>query len=117
MVEWRGMDALEYWRAHKGFRRTRTYGRLYGLPKPEKLDLSTVRWHGTVNWGGLEKGFFLRSPLLESIPGDKSSTIPLKDRLREHLQRLFGDPDRHKRQLQLMQQAAAAWQTMQKTTH
>lgn len=116
MTLWTPAEWLEWWTAHKGFRRSRGYGCLYNVDKPEKESIEEFETVGTGTRDGQGR-IVRRFSLLEFIPGDKSSTIPLKDRLREHLQRLFGDPDRHKRQLQLMQQAAAAWQTMQKTTH
>lgn len=35
MVDWPAACWLEWWRANHGFRRTRSYGVLYGIPEPE----------------------------------------------------------------------------------
>ena len=74
MVEWSDALLFEWIKAFKRFRRTRTYGVLYRLPKPEKLDLSEFVHVAIATWSSQRRGFVLRSPLLGSIPGDKSAT-------------------------------------------
>jgi hypothetical protein len=70
MVEWTADQWLEWWYAHKGFRRTRTGGVLFKLPKPEKAR-QACRALGTVHWKG---GRYRHSSgLLSSILGDKST--------------------------------------------
>ncbi|OWP47354.1 hypothetical protein, partial [Pseudomonas nitroreducens] len=53
MVEWEPALWLEWWRANTGFRRTRSYGVLFGVPKPIKpLELQHKIWLGRVRWDG-----------------------------------------------------------------
>lgn len=75
MTEWSAAQFWEWWQAQKGFRRTRTYGCLYGnkVLKPEPLGLDDVTWHGTGYCG--KWSFSAQAPLLiDLIPGDKSTT-------------------------------------------
>lgn len=70
MTEWPPERFIEWWRAQKGFKRTRTYGCLYGskVPHPEAEDLSDVTWLGT---GTLSPaGFVIKLPPINLIPGD-----------------------------------------------
>jgi hypothetical protein len=91
LIEWTAREFLEWWEAHRGFRRTRTFRSLYGLPKPVKLDVSFATW---IALGHREEhGYVERSALLESIPGDKSTTENIRDRLKEAWLRLLGPPD------------------------
>ena len=54
MIEWPARAWAEWWEAQQGFRRTRTYGRLYRIPKldADKLDLRDVQWLGKVFFDG-----------------------------------------------------------------
>ena len=78
MTEWPAERFVEWFNAQHGFRRTRTYGCLYGskVPKPEPRSLDDVIWLGRMSLG---PGYFrVAAPLLDgpviSIPGDKSTT-------------------------------------------
>lgn len=71
MLEWSGPELAEWLHAFHGFRRTRTYGELYGLPPPPKEDLNPIAWVGQVSY---ERGRYVqRLHLLDSIQEDKST--------------------------------------------
>jgi len=70
MLEWTGAELLEWLRAMRGFRRTRTYGCLFRLKKPKAEDLGQIIWLGRVDYAGGR--YRLSSTLLDSIPEDKS---------------------------------------------
>lgn len=74
MIEWPVVRFLEWFEAQAGFRRTRTYGCLYGkhVPYPEPSSLDDVIWLGTLVCR--PDRFFAQVPLIDSIPGDKSTT-------------------------------------------
>jgi hypothetical protein len=74
MLEWRDDELLEWVRGMRGFRRSRSYGCLYGLPEvePDADLLGPILWLCTFNTRGGGRGFDLRIPLLRSIPEDKS---------------------------------------------
>ena len=74
IIEWPVARFLEWFEAQFGFRRTRTYGVLYGnkVPKPERRSLDDVIWHGAVRCE--PDFFFAQLPLIDLIPGDKSTT-------------------------------------------
>lgn len=72
LIEWTAVEFLEWWHAHRKFRRTRTYGCLYGVDEPEREDMSGFVAVGAVRLCGGR--YVMRAPLLESIPGDKSTT-------------------------------------------
>lgn len=115
LIEWTAPEFLEWWRAHKRFRRSRGYGCLFRIAKPEKESLDGFEAVGTVT---RESGRLVRRlHLLESILGDKSTTPDARERLRQHLRRLTGDPNEHRKALLVMQEAMAAWQTIAKPTH
>lgn len=71
MLEWTGAELFEWLMAMRGFRRTRTYGCLYRLKRPEVEDLGQIVWLGRVDHQGGR--YRLSSALLDSIPEDKSS--------------------------------------------
>lgn len=74
MIEWPAERFVEWYEAQHGFRRTRTYGCLYGskVPKPEPQSLDGVVWLGSMT---LAPDFFrVEVPLVSLIPGDKSTT-------------------------------------------
>ena len=73
MLEWTGSELLEWLRAMRGFRRTRTYGCLFRLPKPKAEDLGQIIWLGPVSHDGSR--YRVSSALLESITEDKSSGL------------------------------------------
>lgn len=69
MLEWTGVELLEWLRAMHGFRRTRSYGELYGLDDPEVEEVGPIVWLGSVS---LVRGRYRhRCTLLGSIPEDK----------------------------------------------
>ncbi len=71
MLEWTPAELREWLYAMKGFRRTRSYGALYGLAKPEPEEVGPVVWLGSI---AFQRGRYVCSvPLLSSIPEDKSS--------------------------------------------
>ena len=72
MLEWTGSELLEWMRAMRGFRRTRSYGCLFGLTKPEREEDGPIIWLGTFSSRGYGRGYDLQIPLLRSIPEDKS---------------------------------------------
>jgi len=73
MLEWTGAELLEWLRAMRGFRRTRTYGCLFRLKKPEPEDLGQVIWLGRGSHDGSR--YRWDSVLLKSITEDKSLGI------------------------------------------
>ena len=78
MLEWTGDELLEWLRAMHGFRRTRSYGALYGLDEPESEEVGPVVWLGTVT---LQRGRYVhRCALLDSIPEDKFSGMSAAER-------------------------------------
>lgn len=90
MLEWSARELAEWLEAFHGFRRTRSYGELYGLQDPDPEDLGPIAWLGTVRLVG---GVYVhRLHLLDSIPGDKSAPF---DALRawEMYRRRFRPPD------------------------
>jgi len=78
MTDWPAERFIEWFEAQKRFRRTRTYGELYGkkVPKPESEGLDGVIWHGRLecspNWFYAQNP--LPAPLIDLIPGDNSTT-------------------------------------------
>lgn len=100
MEEWRPVEVLEYHRAHARFRRSRTYRALYGIPKPPPPDLTGLQYRGRLKWDGRE--FRASFPLLESIPGDKSTTRDARTIALEAFQRLFGAPGQADRARQVL---------------
>lgn len=91
MVEWTAREFLEWWESHRRRRRTRTYRSLFGLTKPTPLDTSFATW---IAIGQRQAhGYVERSSLLESIPGDKSTTENIRERLKKAWMKLLGPPD------------------------
>jgi hypothetical protein len=78
MLEWTGSELLEWLRAMRGFRRTRTYGCLFRLKKPKAQDLGQIVWLGRVDYQGGR--YRLSSALLGSIPEDKSIGLSAAER-------------------------------------
>ena len=74
LIEWPAERFIEWHKAHQGFRRTRTYGKLYGknVPKPEPSSLDDVTWHGAVHCA--PDRFFAQVPLIDLIPGHNLAT-------------------------------------------
>jgi hypothetical protein len=72
--------------AMRAFRRTRTYGCLYRLPKPKAEDLGQIVWLGSM-WheGGRYR---VASALLNSIPEDKSPGLTRAERWLQLMQQL-----------------------------
>lgn len=87
MLEWTPDELLEWLRAMHGFRRTRTYGVMYGLDAPEAEELGAVVWVGTVS---LQGGRYRhRLALLDSIPEDKFAGLAPAERWRAMIQSLM----------------------------
>ena len=72
MIEWPPLRWLEWWRAQKGFRRTRSYGRLYRIDPVESdaVEMDMVQWVGSISYTG-EHG--AGSYRVDLIPGDNFS--------------------------------------------
>ncbi len=49
-VDWTPAEILEWFEANQNFRRTRAYGSLHGIGKPERPDVQPRRWLGAVTW-------------------------------------------------------------------
>lgn len=115
LIEWTGDEFLEWWRAHQRFRRTRSYGVLFGLDDPEPESLDGFEAVGTVSLEGTQR--VRRFALLDSIPGDKSSGEDHRQRLSRAVRRLLGSPGGINRALQTMKEASEAWQEIRNRTH
>ena len=73
MLDWTGSELLEWLRAMRGFRRTRTYGCLFKIKKPEREDLGQIVWLGRIDHDGGR--YRVTSALIDSIPEDNSHTL------------------------------------------
>lgn len=91
LVEWTTPELVEWWQTMKGMRRTRTYGRLYGLNLADEDEEKHDRWItvGRLHYDGTR--FRAWFPLLSSIPGDKSIR-DLRARREKYLADLTGPP-------------------------
>lgn len=49
-IEWTPAEILEWFEANQNFRRTRAYGCLHGIGKPDRPDVKPRRWLGRVDW-------------------------------------------------------------------
>ena len=74
MDEWPGSVWFEWYRANKGFRRTRSYGELYNTPEPEPEDLM-VEWFGFIKWQERTSRYEISTPSIDSIPADKFAEL------------------------------------------
>ena len=89
MVEWSGDELIEWDTAMHGYRRTRSYGSLYGLGKPDATPAKVVRWLGYIDYRSSGYVFTRRAHDLalhtdmllkykhfdlDSVRGDKSTT-------------------------------------------
>lgn len=65
LIEWTAGEFIEWWEAHRGTRRTRSYQALYRVTRPAKLDTSAALWvaHGTRQ----AHGYVERSPDRKSV--------------------------------------------------
>lgn len=91
MLAWAGQELAEWLLAMHGFRRTRSYGCLYGAPKPEKADLAEFVWVGFVRWRDGRYRAHVR--LLDSIPEDKSGATDPLQRWKNFQHRVVPPPD------------------------
>lgn len=107
LIEWTPQEFIEWWNAHKGFRRSRGYGCLFRIDDPEPESMDGFEAVGTVAHDGAR--LVRRFALLGSIPGDKSSTMSHRERLKAYLRRLTGPPEEHQRALAVMNQALQTW--------
>jgi hypothetical protein len=116
MLEWTAAEWLEWWYAHRGFRRSRGYGCLFKLDDPEP---ETVDGFETIATGQRDsRGCMVwRWTLLESIPGDNSTAMTEEtflERYRRAIWHLSGPPDDARRCLSLATEAERAWQRIDK---
>lgn len=111
MEEWSPVEVLEFHRAHARFRRSRAYQRLFGVPKPEPLDRSGVEWAGRLSRDA--RGYSASFALLESIPGDKSTTENIRKAIREAWSKLLGPPDQLERARRARDMMENAYSTVQ----
>lgn len=97
MLEWTEREWSEWYDAHGRFRRTRTYGELYAIAEPEAESLEGFEAVGTF-WseGRVRRSRF---PLLDSITGDKSSGMDIRELAIEAFRKLFGPPGQLERVL------------------
>jgi len=74
MTEWAPERWYEWWRANKGFRRTRSYGVLYRLDEDDsdREDFSDVVWLGSVRFNGTQY-----ECSIDLILADKSANLRL----------------------------------------
>lgn len=71
MLQWSALELAEWLHAFHGFRRTRSYGVLYNLERPQLEGLGAVAWLGRITWRAGR--YWHRLVLLNSIPEDKSA--------------------------------------------
>jgi hypothetical protein len=91
MLAWTGDELGEWLMAMRGFRRTRSYGSLFGAPKVVPEELADVVWLGSVRLrGGM---YALRLRLLDSIPEDKSGSSSALERWKKYLARVKPPPE------------------------
>ncbi len=50
LTSWSPAEALEWYQANHGFRRTRAYGSLHGIGKPDRPNVTPRCWLGRVDW-------------------------------------------------------------------
>lgn len=89
MVEWTGDELIEWDTAMNGYRRTRGYGSLHGLGKPDVTPTKVLRWLGFIKYRSsgyevtrrahdlpLHTAMLLHSshPAIDLIRGNKSTT-------------------------------------------
>lgn len=77
IIEWPPELFVEWYLAHKGLRRCRSYGALYDVPKPDKLERN-VQWIGSMNFEGDSKSYVFRitkRPAIISLQGDKLTKL------------------------------------------
>lgn len=79
MTDWPTERFVEWHYAHKGYRRTRSHGELYNVPKPAPLSLDNVTWHGAISCA--PDRFFAQLPLINLIPGYRFATEPIDQRI------------------------------------
>lgn len=91
MLAWTGSELAEWLEAMHGFRRSRSYGCLYGAPKPEAEDLGEYVWIGYVRWR--DGSYKVHARLLDSVPEDKSGSSSPADRWKKYVQRVKPPPD------------------------
>jgi len=80
MLEWSDAELYEFIYAMKGFRRTRSYGELYKIKKPEREELGEIIHIGQLR--AIGGAIVARCALLESIPGDNFPGMSGADRWR-----------------------------------
>lgn len=80
ITEWHPEQFVEWYAAHKGLRRCRSYGVLFGIEEPEREPLN-VQWIGTMDYTGRQGYEFAinRRPSIISLQGDKLTNKNLKN--------------------------------------
>ncbi|MGH3782556.1 MAG: hypothetical protein ACRDRO_18530, partial [Pseudonocardiaceae bacterium] len=84
MLDWTGSELLEWMKAQRGFRRTRSYGCLFKVGKPEPLEAGPRTFIGNMTWRRGQGGYQIRlgpSLPIGSIPEDKSLGSGARNRL------------------------------------
>ena len=80
MLEWTAAELIEWMKAQRGFRRTRSYGVLFGLKKPEREEIGPIVWLSTFSSRGGGRGYHVHSDPFRFIPEDKSSGLSAAER-------------------------------------
>lgn len=88
LIEWPPDRIAEFIYAHRGFRRTRGYGVLHGLEDRPAEDASVGFTSVLVGSWVAGEGYRLQAPLLDLIPGDKSTTGGASEALARHFRQL-----------------------------
>jgi len=75
MIEWPGECFDEWWRAHKGFRRARSWGALYAgsLPDDDERSDAGVDWFTTIQ--KTAAGYVVAQPSLSTIEADAARRL------------------------------------------
>lgn len=91
LTDWTPAEVIEWHEANHGFRRTRAYGSLHGIGKPDRPNVTPTRWLGRldwqpdgykVTWRKHNLAFLVDDMLtwdrraLDLIRGDNSTTVP-----------------------------------------
>ncbi len=72
MIQWPPEFFCEWWRAHKGFRRARSWGVLYNLPdEHEERDLKRVDWFGSMRVTPTE--LVVQRPAVSTVVEDRAT--------------------------------------------
>jgi len=81
ITDWQPEQFVEWYAAHKGLRRCRSYGVLYGIEEPEREPLN-IQWIGSMDYTSQNGYAFTinRRPSIISLQGDKSTSSKQRDK-------------------------------------